>query len=73
MTQFRRNTPEPASKVVYLPVDMRDFTESKEGAIATAKAMPGADQGYITVLCFHPGCFDDYLLNAIPDEPVDAI
>ena len=66
-----RHAPEPASKVVYIPVDMRSFTESKEAAVATAKAMPGVEQGYVTVLCIHPNCFDEYLMNAIPDEPIE--
>jgi hypothetical protein len=52
-------------------VDMRTFTESKDAAVTAAKGMPGVEEGFVTVLCIHPNCFDDYLMNAIPDEPID--
>jgi len=63
-----KNTPEAASKPLYLPIDVRGFTESREEAVAGAKGMQGADEGYTTVLVFGIRALPNHVLELVPDD-----
>jgi hypothetical protein len=53
---------------MYLPVNLRDFTMSREEAVRKAGEIPGADEGWSTVLSLNLGVPEDYELEELREE-----